>query len=170
MKPLTNGVEILIQPSETGGLPLTEYILKYNSADKPNDQSETLVIPGEIIVTFQISFERLNNKLFFRLAQTPSDDQQQLQTLKIEKIKPSTSYRLIIVAKSRAGTGQQTDPISFRTLDRQIPDFKIAKTDEMKNETCSNDRSCLIKWTIESDGGAPIIRSEILYAKVKNSI
>jgi len=64
--------------------------------------------------------------------------------------------------------GQQTGPLSFRTLDRQIPDFKIIKTDENKNETCSNDRTCLIKWTIESDGGAPIIRSEILYAKVNN--
>jgi hypothetical protein len=70
------------------------------------------------------------------------------------------------VAKSRAGTGQQTDPIPFRTLDRQIPDFKIVKTDENRNETCFNDRTCLIKWSIESDGGAPIIRSEILYAKV----
>ncbi len=110
-----------------------------------------------------------NRNDFFLLAQPPSDDQQEIQVLKIEKINPSTSYRLTIVAKSRAGMGQQTGPILFRTLDRQIPDFKIAKTDENKNETCSNDRTCLIKWTIESDGGAPIIRSEILYAKVNNS-
>ncbi len=110
-----------------------------------------------------------NRNDFFLLAQPPSDDPQEIQVLKIEKINPSTSYRLTIVAKSRAGMGQQTGPILFRTLDRQIPDFKIAKTDENKNETCSNDRTCLIKWTIESDGGAPIIRSEILYAKVNNS-
>lgn len=64
--------------------------------------------------------------------------------------------------------GQQSSPIVFRTLDRQIPDFKIVKTDENKNDTCSNDRSCLIKWSIESDGGAAIIRSEILYAKVNH--
>jgi hypothetical protein len=68
--------------------------------------------------------------------------------------------------------GQMTGPTLFRTLDKQIPEFKIVKLDENKNETCSNDRTCLIKWTIESDGGAPIIRAEILYAKVKkfNSI
>ncbi len=66
--------------------------------------------------------------------------------------------------------GQQTNPATFRTLDRQIPDFKIVKTDENKNETCSNDRSCLIKWSIESDGGAPIIRAEVLYAKVNTLI
>jgi hypothetical protein len=64
--------------------------------------------------------------------------------------------------------GQISGPTLFRTLDKQIPDFKIAKLDENKNETCSNDRTCLIKWTIESDGGAPIIRAEVLYAKVKN--
>lgn len=101
------------------------------------------------------------------IVQIPSaDDGQQIQVLKIEKIKPSTSYRLVLVAKSRAGMGQQTDPIVFRTLDRQIPDFRMAQMEENKNETCSNDRSCLIKWTIESDGGAPIIRSEVIYAKV----
>lgn len=107
--------------------------------------------------------------LSFHLAPTPSDDTQQVQVLKIEKIKPSTSYRLVISAKSRAGVGQQTDPIVFRTLDRQIPDFRITQMEENKNETCSNDRSCLIKWTIESDGGAQIIRSEIIYAKVNSS-
>ena len=47
VKPLTNGVEILVQPAETGGLPLIEYILKYGLADKPDDQAETLVIPGK---------------------------------------------------------------------------------------------------------------------------
>jgi hypothetical protein len=46
VKPLTNGVEIFVQPSETGGLPLIEYILKYNLADKTDDQPQTLIIPG----------------------------------------------------------------------------------------------------------------------------
>ena len=90
---------------------------------------------------------------------------QQIQLLKIEKLKPSTSYRFTIVAKSLAGMGQATGPIQFRTLDRQIPDFKIIRTEQ--NETCANDRSCLIRWTLESDGGAAITRAEILYAKVK---
>ena len=104
---------------------------------------------------------------FACLAQPPSEDlQQPSQIIRIEKIKPSTTYRFTIFAKSRAGTGQQNGPTTFRTLDRQIPDFKIVQTEENKNETCANDRSCLIKWTIESDGGAPIIRAEVLYAKV----
>ncbi|CAF0836880.1 unnamed protein product [Rotaria sordida] len=147
IKPLTNGVEILVQPPESGGLPLMEYIIKYGLADRTDDQQETLTIP----------------------AQTLSDDQQEpSQVLKIEKIKPSTGYRFTIAAKSRAGIGQLTGSIPFRTLDRQIPDFRIVKIDENKNETCLNDRTCLIKWIIESDGGAPIIRTEILYAKAKN--
>ncbi len=49
MKPLTNGVEILVRPEETAGLPLIEYILKYNLADRATDnQTETLVIPGKL--------------------------------------------------------------------------------------------------------------------------
>ena len=85
------------------------------------------------------------------------------QIIKIENLRPSTNYQLTIVAESQAGTGQQTGPIYFRTLDRQIPDFSI---DENKNRTCLSDESCLITWNIESDGGAPILRAEILYAQV----
>ncbi len=49
VKPLTNGVEILVRPEETAGLPLIEYILKYNLADRATDnQTETLVIPGKL--------------------------------------------------------------------------------------------------------------------------
>jgi hypothetical protein len=46
VKPLTNGAEIFVQPPETGGLPILEYIVKYNAADKTDDQQETLNIPG----------------------------------------------------------------------------------------------------------------------------
>lgn len=46
VKPLTNGVEITVQPSETGGLPVIEYTLNYTLADKPNDKPQTIVIPG----------------------------------------------------------------------------------------------------------------------------
>ncbi len=49
VKPLTNGVEILVRTEETAGLPLIEYILKYNLADRATDnQTETLVIPGKL--------------------------------------------------------------------------------------------------------------------------
>lgn len=148
VKPLTNGAEIVIQPPESGGLPLIEYVVKYDPLDKPDGESQTLTIPAQT----------LNGD---------SSSSSSSQVLKIEKIKPSTSYRFTIVAKSRAGIGQQTGPIQFRTLDRQIPEFKVVPNEENKNDTCFNDRSCVIRWTIESDGGAPIIRSEILYAKAK---
>jgi hypothetical protein len=85
--------------------------------------------------------------------------------IKIENLRASTNYRLIIVAESRAGIGQQTGPILFRTLDKQIPNFII---EDNQNRTCLNDDSCLITWNIESDGGAPIFRAEIFYAKVRN--
>lgn len=50
VKPLTNGVEIFVQPSETGGLPLLEYILQYDLADVTDDQPQTLTIPGKNII------------------------------------------------------------------------------------------------------------------------
>ncbi len=86
--------------------------------------------------------------------------------IKVENLRPSTNYHLIIVAESRAGIGQQTGPIQFRTLDKQIPDFLV---EDHQNKTCLNDDSCLITWNIASDGGAPIFRAEILYAQVANS-
>ncbi len=89
------------------------------------------------------------------------------QIIKVENLRPSTNYRLIIVAESRAGMGQPTGPIQFRTLDKQIPDFLV---EDYQNKTCLNDDSCLITWNIQSDGGAAIFRAEILYAQVKNFI
>jgi hypothetical protein len=99
--------------------------------------------------------------MIYSLAKTSSE-----QIIKVENLRPSTNYRLTIVAESRAGIGQPTGPIQFRTLDKQIPDFTI---EENANKTCLNDASCLITWNIESDGGAPITRAEILYAPVTNS-
>ena len=68
-----------------------------------------------------------------------------------------------MVAESQAGIGQQTGPMTFRTLDQQRPDFTI---DEHENRTCAHDDHCLLTWNIQSDGGAPIIRAEISYAQV----
>ncbi len=67
-----------------------------------------------------------------------------------------------IIAKSRAGEGSLSIPYQLKTLDRQVPQFKILSSDR----SCLNDQSCLIKWIIESDGGSPISRAEISYAKV----
>lgn len=92
------------------------------------------------------------------------------QVIKLDQLKPSTSYRFTISAKSRAGVGQQTGPIQFRTLDRKIPEFKIVPNEENQNETCSNDRTCIVGWSVESDGGAPIVRTEIGIALVRRSI
>lgn len=67
-----------------------------------------------------------------------------------------------IVGKSRAGEGSLSIPYQLKTLDRQVPKFKILSTDI----SCLNDQSCLLKWIIESDGNSPISRTEISYVKV----
>lgn len=84
----------------------------------------------------------------------------------MENLRPSTDYQLTVVAESRAGVGQQTGPIRFRTLDKQIPEFTI---DGETNRTCPSDDSCLISWNIQSDGGAPILRTEIAYTQVREA-
>ena len=80
----------------------------------------------------------------------------------IESLQPATLYRMQIVAKSRAGEGPLSIPYQLKTLDRQVPQFKILSSDPF----CLNDHSCLINWIIESDGGSPISRTEITYAQV----
>lgn len=87
---------------------------------------------------------------------------EQQATLLIDSLQPSALYRIQIVAKSRAGEGPLSIPYQLRTLDRQVPQFKIFSSDPF----CLNDQSCLIKWTIESDGSSPISRTEMTYARV----
>jgi hypothetical protein len=121
--------------------------------DAKNSQLQTLIVPGRFSILKKNIF-----LIFFSLAKSTSE-----QMIKVENLRPSTNYRLTIVAESRAGIGQQSGPIPFQTLDRQIPDFTI---EDNRNKTCLNEDSCLITWNIESDGGAPIVRTEILYAQV----
>jgi hypothetical protein len=156
VKPSANGAEIFIPFFNTGDLPVTQYILKYDLQDTKDSELQTLIIPGTSLILKRSFY------FFFVSAQISSE-----QIIKIENLRPSTNYRFLIVAESRAGIGQQTGPIQFRTLERQIPDFSI---DENKNGTCVNDETCLITWNIESDGGAPIVRAEIFYARVKKSL
>jgi len=46
VNPLANGAEVYIQSSESGDLPLTQYILKYEQENSKDNQFQTLIIPG----------------------------------------------------------------------------------------------------------------------------
>ncbi|CAF1614637.1 unnamed protein product, partial [Adineta ricciae] len=138
VKPSSTGAEIFIQSVEMGDLPIVQYILKYDLEDAKDSQLQTLMVPAQV-----------SSK----------------QIIKIDNLQPNTDYNLIVVAESQAGVGQPTGPIQFRTLDKQIADFTV---DENANRTCSNDDSCAITWNIQSNGGAPIFRVEILYAQAKD--
>lgn len=135
VKPRSNIIQLNIQPPlELGGLPLLEYVVKYEQIGVPNSVN-TLTFPY-----------------------VPNEP----QTLRIESLLPSTSYRMQIVAKSRAGEGIPSVPYQLKTLDRQVPMFKILSSDM----SCMSDSTCLIKWIIDSDGGSPISRAELSFAKV----
>ncbi|CAF2645819.1 unnamed protein product [Rotaria sp. Silwood2] len=136
VKPRSNSIQLNIQPPlEIGGLPLLEYLVNYEQIGVPHS-----------LKTF--TFPVTSNEP---------------QSLLIESLQPSTLYRMQIMAKSRAGEGSPSIPYQLKTLDRQVPQFKILSSDI----SCLDDQSCLIKWIIESDGGSPISRTEISYAKVR---
>ncbi|CAF1179608.1 unnamed protein product [Didymodactylos carnosus] len=143
-KPLANAIELVVHPPETGGLPLVQYVVKYEQigANQP-DSMKTLIFP----------------------AQTMNGEQTQI--LRIDNLQPSTAYSINILAETRAGIGQSKAPIRLKTLDRQIPQFKLLSTTP-EEQMCIDDHKCLIKWSIESDGGAPISKAEIFYAKSKD--
>ncbi len=56
VKTLSNGAEISIQSSETGDLPLIQYILKYDVQDTKDSQLQTLIVPGRSLILFQKNF------------------------------------------------------------------------------------------------------------------
>ena len=156
IKSLPNGAEIIIESSEIGELPIIQYILKYDLQDTEISQLETLIVPGN---SFYLRRSFITAAFLTILLAKKSTKQK----IKIANLRPSTHYQLLIFAESRAGIGQQTGPIQFRTLDKQVADFTI---DDSTNRTCLNDQSCLITWNIKSDGGATIFRAEIFYAQV----
>lgn len=141
VKPSATTVEILVQTSDHDDLPLIQYVLKYDVEENSDNPLQQTIIPAEIFANEQ--------------------------RIRIENLRPSTDYRFILMAESQAGIGQPTDSIPFRTLDRQRPDFII---DNSSNQTCSNEQTCLISWTIQSDGGAPLIRAEISLTEINDHI
>jgi hypothetical protein len=46
VKPSTNAADILVKPPENGGLPLVEYIVKYDILNETYGESQTLTVPG----------------------------------------------------------------------------------------------------------------------------
>jgi hypothetical protein len=63
--------------------------------------------------------------------------------------------------ESKAGRSVFSRPVQAKTLGGQVPQFSLS------NNSCVNNISCLIKWSIEYDGGSPISQIQIIYAKVK---
>ena len=149
--PKSNSIQLNIQPPlELGGLPLIEYIVKYQQADIQNSIN-TLTFPS-IYYT---------NLLFYKILSILGVSNEP-QILTIESLQPSSLYKIQIVGKSRAGEGVISIPYQLKTLDRQVPQFRILSSDI----SCISDQTCLIKWIIDSDGNSPISRAEISYAKV----
>ncbi|CAF4879276.1 unnamed protein product [Rotaria sp. Silwood1] len=121
-----------------------------------------LEIGGLPLLEYLVNYEQIGVPNSLKTLTFPAASNEP-QSLLIESLQPSTLYRIQIMAKSRAGQGSLSIPYQLKTFDRQVPQFKILSSDI----SCLDDQSCLIKWIIESDGGSPISRTEISYAKVR---
>ncbi len=82
------------------------------------------------------------------------------QILEIKSLQPTILYRIQIAAESHAGQSAFSIPVQATTLNGDAPSFNLL------NATCMNKNSYLVKWFIEDNGGTPISRVEIYYAKV----
>jgi hypothetical protein len=73
-----------------------------------------------------------------------------------------TLYRIELAVESPAGQSAFSSPVQVKTLAGEFVRFNLTSSERV----CQNDKSCLIKWIIQSDGGSNISRGEISYAKV----
>jgi hypothetical protein len=155
VEPRSNAIQLNIQaPLDMGGLPLLEYIVKYERVGVP-DSFQTQSFAGRASVNCDY---RSNRTTAISVASDDNGD----RSLRIESLQPSSLYRMQITAKSRAGEGSLSIPYQLKTLDRQVPQFRMLSSDM----SCLADRTCPIKWIVDTDGSSPISRAEIAFGKV----
>ena len=63
--------------------------------------------------------------------------------------------------ESPAGRSGFSTPVQAKTFDGDVPQFNLT------NISCLNNRSYLIEWFVEYDGGSAVSDVEISYAKVR---
>ncbi|UJR34965.1 hypothetical protein I4U23_027743 [Adineta vaga] len=134
INPRSNTIQLNVQPPyEFGGLPLLNYIIKYEQINIPNSLRT-------------ISFPVLSNET---------------QMIEIKSLQIASSYRIQIAVESPIGQSAFSTPVQAKTLDGNVPQFHLT------NISCLNNKSSLIQWSIENDGGSTISQIEISYAKVR---
>ncbi|CAF1018260.1 unnamed protein product [Adineta steineri] len=98
IKPNSTSIELNVQPpTEFGGLPLLNYIVKYEEINIPNSVKT-------------LSFPVLSNNS---------------QLIQIESLQVSSLYRIEIAVESIAGQSVYSIPVQAKTFDGNIPQFNL---------------------------------------------
>ncbi|CAM4776000.1 unnamed protein product [Rotaria magnacalcarata] len=109
------------------------------------------------LIQYIVKYEQINVPNSLKTISFPVASNQS-QSIEIKSLQAASMYRIQVAAENYAGLSVFSTPIQATTFSGEVPQFNLSKT------SCLNHRSCLIKWTIEYDGGSEISRTEIAYA------
>ena len=88
------------------------------------------------------------------------------QSIVLSSLQAGTVYRIQIAAESHAGQSAFSIPVQARTDVGQVPRFHFLPS---SNISCDAERSCLIQWTVDADGGSPISETLISFVKMHHA-
>ncbi|CAF0882348.1 unnamed protein product [Rotaria sp. Silwood1] len=109
VKPSSNTIELNIQPTlEFGGLPLLQYIVKYEQVGAPNS-FKTILFP---VVS------------------------NQSQTIEIKSLQAASLYRIQVAAENHAGQSVFSTPIQAKTFSGEVPQFSLSNTSCLDYRSC----------------------------------
>ncbi|CAF0901870.1 unnamed protein product [Rotaria sordida] len=109
IKPRSNTIELNVQPSlDIGGLPLLQYIVKYEQIDVPNSLRT-------------ISFPVVSN---------------QSQTIEIKSLQAASLYRIQVAAENHAGQSVFSIPIQAKTFSGEVPQFSLSNASCLNHQSC----------------------------------
>ncbi|CAF3998277.1 unnamed protein product, partial [Rotaria sp. Silwood2] len=109
VKPSSNTIELNVQPPlDFGGLPLLQYIVKYEQIDVPNSLKT-------------ISFPVVSN---------------QSQTIEIKSLQAASVYRIQVAAENHAGQSVFSIPIQAKTFSGEVPQFNLSNTSCLDYRSC----------------------------------
>ena len=149
--PTSNSIDFNIRPpTDTGGLPILEYIVRYEMID---------VVDSVNITSYSGILNRMKKYQCCFFSSASSNDS---QLISIENLRAATPYRIQIASRSLAGQSGFSSPVKAQTLLGLVPQFSLA------NNSCINRTTCLIKWIVDNDGGSSISNVQLFYAQVNN--
>ncbi|TKS72451.1 Down syndrome cell adhesion molecule -like protein [Collichthys lucidus] len=118
-----------------------------------------------ILLSYSISYREYDHasKQYKRWQHVSVSASKEIERVVLDNLKPSTSYGVIVQAKTSAGTGPAATVPLCTTLDIVAPDPPVVELKEVQSHLIS------ISWTPGFDGGSPITGYYLEYKEINNS-